>query len=131
MLRRSLAVIAAPLIYGAVSLPTNALIMAAMPDRFAPDGSTFDTLAVLVLLAGHVLYSILAGFVSTALTSTPNRGDLAAVLAVMLIITAIVTVMFWNAMPVWYHVSFAVLLVAFVSLGFRLRVNRLAAMADA
>lgn len=122
MLRSILAVLAAPLVYGALSVPLNQLVLKLFPRHV--DGDTTrhpGILALLLVLSGG--YNIASGYTVGWIASHHPYYHLYPAIALNLAIGILVTVQYWNKIPVWYHVSFLLSLPLFMALGLWLRVR--------
>lgn len=109
-MRSILAVIVGFVLWSALWLGYNALLTSF---GFLPAASTTPVQAsmpLLLLLAGSILFSLAAGYVTTALVRKPERRH-ALILGVLLLgIGILVQAQFWQLMPLWYHLFFLALL---------------------
>ncbi len=77
---------------------------------------------LLGLIAFSAALSVLAGFVAAAIKGAPDAMTAVKLLAaVNLIIGIAVEVMYWDLMPVWYHIVFLALIVPLTLWGGKLR----------
>lgn len=75
------------------------------------------------LLLGSVILSILSGYVTAAIAG-PHATQAVAALGVLLLLTGIYfQSKVWHLMPIWYHVTFLVLLIPVCFAGARLRAS--------
>lgn len=121
MLRSLFAVIVGFVLWSVLWLGYNALLTSfgILPTDSASPVQTLTPL--FLLLAGSILSSLAAGYVTTALVHTPERRH-ALILGVLLVgIGILVQAQFWQLMPLWYHVLFLVLLLPTTVLGGMLR----------
>ena len=106
-------------VWSALWCIANAGIAALAPAQFAPDGST-DNVAILPLfLVLPVAYSFASGRLTARLA--PTR-PMAHAVALGLILTAVgtaVQILYWDVMPLWYHLPFLATLLPAVWLGAR------------
>lgn len=120
MLRAILAVIAAYAIWTAIWLTGNALFFADAAEvvgKGEPYTAPGPLAAVLVL---SVVCSLAAGVTASAVGGKKARPA-ALVTATLLLLTGVgVQAGVWNLMPVWYHLTFLILLVPFTLLGARI-----------
>lgn len=121
MIRSILAVIVGFVLWSALWLGYNALLTTF---GFLPADSTHPVqtpMPLLLLLAGSILFSLVAGYATTALVRGPGRIH-AIVLGLLLLgIGILVQVQFWQLMPLWYHLLFLALLLPATVWGGRLR----------
>lgn len=76
---------------------------------------------LLLLLVGSVLLSLVSGYVAARIAGSA-WALCVIVLGVMLLLTGIfVEIQVWYRIPLWYHVSFLVLLIPMTFLGARMR----------
>ena len=111
-----LAVVLAPIYYGVICLPGNALLMMAFPA--IGEGTAAPTVLYLVLaLTVSLGYAAFAGFCSawTAADGGRQLGLWAG--AVLLAVGVAVQASFWNALPVWYHIAFLATIIPLTVLG--------------
>ena len=83
---------------------------------------------LVILLVGSVIMSLLSGYVSARIAG-PAWAPSAAALGVLLLLTGIyVQITIWDRIPLWYHLSFLILLIPITLLGARIfaRSRRLA-----
>ena len=110
MMRSVGAVLAGMAIWAVLWIGTNAGLAAGFPETIVA-GEPLTSLAMLLSLIGlSVVYSIGAGYV-TALVAARREVAHAAVLgAVQLGLGIYFEVTSWALLPVWYHLTFLVLL---------------------
>jgi hypothetical protein len=78
------------------------------------------------LLLGSVLFSLIAGYVTAAIAGSSDTAAI-LVLGVLLLLTGIYfQSQVWHLMPLWYHLTFLVLLIPMCYAGARLRSPRMA-----
>ena len=121
MIRSILVVLLGVATWSALWLVENQTVAAVFPDSFAEDGTTQDAGLLVLILALSVVDSLVAGFVTAALSKKSRFGRVLAVGLVLLAIGIMVQVGYWELMPVWYHLSFLALLVPATLIGGSLR----------
>lgn len=113
MVRSIVAVLVAPIVWGIVMFPGNLLLA-----KMFPGAETNPTTTYLVCaIVASVVYSLLAGVV-TALIARARpvvHGVWAGI--VLLAVGVFVQLQFWDQAPIWYHLTFLVLLVPGCALG--------------
>ncbi len=115
MLRLALAILLAPVFWGLLSLPGNQLIFLVFPE--AADGAATPLGYLSMALAFSVVYSAFAGFCSAMVAGTSAmRLGVGAGIAVAAVGLA-VQITYWDALPVWYHLTFLALLIPSTMLG--------------
>ncbi len=88
------------------------------------DFSVNSTILILGLFRS-VLFSIIAGFI-TALTARENTISTFLLGILLLLFGIFIQSIFWNYVPLWYHISFLLLLIPTTVLGGKLKsVNNL------
>ena len=98
-------------------LGSDAVIMAIMPD-IAPTAelTNITNMYLIIKLISSVIFSIIAGFVAVLLSKEFSKTTLS--LGVLLLLVGIlVQVGVWNAIPLWYHLTFLILLIPMTILG--------------
>jgi uncharacterized membrane protein len=132
MLRIILGVIAGFIVWSIVWVGMDALLSAISPGWFGRILLEFQnavsrnepfTLPVSVsvyLIFQSILCSLLAGFTAAAIAKESRKSTLA--LGILLLVTGVfVEAVNWNYFPLWYHVSFLLLLIPATMVGGRLR----------
>lgn len=79
-----------------------------------------DSMILVMLLVKSVIITIISGFL-TALIAREHIKSTAALGIFLLISGIFVQFMHWNYMPLWYHVSFLLMLIPMTILGGKLR----------
>ena len=110
MFRNFIAVIAGNLVWTVLWLGLNAVLKAQAVLPSDPATPVNRASALLVLLVGSVVLSVLAGFTTTALASGASYGPAIALTIVQLALGIFFQTAAWRLMPVWYHISFLALL---------------------
>lgn len=121
MIRLGLAVVAGFVLWSVLWLGGSALVRSFFADAVASDGSVSDRRLLLLLLLLALIASIGAGYL--ALFVAQGTGLRAAwILGVLLLVVGIgVQSQYWTLLPLWYHLSFLILLLPATLLGGWLR----------
>lgn len=80
-----------------------------------------DAKPLLLLLVGSVLISLISGYVTARIAGAPWALPAAALGALLLATGVFVQLKLWYVIPLWYHLSFLLLLIPMTLLGARLR----------
>lgn len=124
MIRNILAVIVGFAIWTALWFAANAVLRTALPEAFDADGGINESSLLVLILFVSVLCSLLSGF-TTASISTRNEMKPLWVLAVIQVaIGTVVEVAYWSVIPVWYHITFILLLAPAIIAGGKLAMAR-------
>ncbi len=129
MLRLIIGVIVGYMVWTVIWLGGNAFIFAGAGEAIA-NGERFDDVGPLAgALVLSVVCSLAGGAAAAAIGS--SKGALAAMItAILLLLTGLgVQASAWDQMPVWYHLSFLVLLVPMTLLGGKLASRKAGATA--
>ena len=121
MIRSIAAVIAGFVLWSALWLGYNALLthLAVIPTRL---DKPFDDSGVLaVMLLGSMLFSLAAGYVTAWIARSAANGPVIALGLLLVVVGIFVQLGYWHLLPLWYHLSFLVLLLPLCVLGARLR----------
>lgn len=79
-----------------------------------------DTAVVVIDLVRSVIASIMAGFLAAVIAGENRRAPM--ILGVLLLVVGIaVQVQLWNLFPVWFHLSFWLLLIPMTILGGKMK----------
>jgi len=119
MLRQILAVVGGFALWSVLWLLLGQ-ILTASGLRPSPGEPVTASVPLTVLLLGSIMISLLAGYVTAAISRT--RGDKVAVALglVLLVVGIFVQVHYWQLMPLWYHLAFLICLVPACIAGARL-----------
>lgn len=117
MLRSVLAVLAGPIIYGFVCVPSNWLVVKMFPSQFDEQWQTRNTGLLVLLVSLTLVFAAASGFGSGWIAKNHIVWHAAFLCVVQLGIGIAVQRQYWDALPLWYHLSFFVLLVAGIVLG--------------
>jgi hypothetical protein len=77
--------------------------------------------ALIALLIGSIILSLLAGYVAAMISRSRSYGPIAILAAVLLAVGIFFQSQYWQLMPLWYHLTFLGLLLPVCFLGARLR----------
>ena len=95
---------------------TNGLA-AAMPDSFNPDGFTASVDILSAMLALSVAISVLSEYLTSAIAHARTLKPVWALGAILLAVGISAQIQYWNALPVWHHLTFLGLLIPGALLG--------------
>ncbi|MEO8427481.1 MAG: hypothetical protein ABI651_10250 [Verrucomicrobiota bacterium] len=123
MIRNILAVIAGNVGWTILWLSYNAILKMA---GLIPSDTTnrFETPGpLLLLLVGSVVFSVLAGFITTVVARGQSYWPAIILCGVQLALGIFFQLQFWKLMPIWYHLSFLLLLAPATVLGAWIRLK--------
>ncbi|HEX8738060.1 MAG TPA: hypothetical protein VF721_22190 [Pyrinomonadaceae bacterium] len=81
---------------------------------------SLDSIVLILLLVKSVVTSVISGFVTAAIARENAKSTL--LLGILLLLFGIfIQSMYWNYMPLWYHLPFLLLLIPMSMLGGKLR----------
>jgi len=104
-------------VWSVLWLGSNQVLQVAFPDAFTADDVATGSTVLLIALALSVLFSVLAGWLTARMAKTPDNRP-AVYLGILLLIVGIaVQAAYWDAMPLWYHLAFLLLLLPAAMLG--------------
>ncbi len=106
MLRRIVAVLAGFFAWSVLWLLANQCLVLLAPDRFQADGSSQDGGILLTILATSVGLSVFSGWLTARLAATAPLAHALALGVLLLLVGLLVQWQYWDAMPLWYHLSF-------------------------
>ena len=118
------AVVAGFVVWTVLYLGGNALLAAAFPSSFNPDGSTDSAVMLVLILVLSVVYSVVSGWTTARVAQSKAFGSSVALGVLLLIVGIGVQMQYWEVMPLWYHLVFLGALVPAVLLGYRLAMKR-------
>ena len=124
MLRQIFAVLTGFAVWTVLWLAGNAGLRAANPGAFNEAGATSETALLAVTLLMSVGFSLLAGFITATMSSQNEMKPVAALAVIQVVIGILVEISYWNAIPVWYHITFILLLAPAIIAGGRLAMGR-------
>ena len=130
MVRKILGVITGFFLWSILWVGSDGVMSAISPDWYGKhqtnfaqavnDKSAFDVdSTVLILgLVRSVIFSLISGFVAASIARENTKSPLA--LGVLLLLFGIFTQsIYWNYVPLWYHIPFLLLLIPMTILGGR------------
>jgi hypothetical protein len=123
MIRNILAVIAGSAVWTVLWLGYNALLKRSGLLPFDGTARFEAPLPLGLLLAGSIVFSVVAGYVTAMLARVSSTGSGAVwTLAVLQLAFGIFAeVQFWHLLPLWYHLLFLLALVPATVFGGQLR----------
>lgn len=132
MLRIILGAIAGFIVWAILWVGSDALLSAVSPGWYGKNLSeleaavnnktsfTADATTLLIALVRSVIFSLLSGFVAAAIAGENTKSPLA--LGVLLLLFGIfIQSIYWNYVPLWYHIPFLLLLIPMAMIGGKLR----------
>ena len=134
MLRIILGAIAGFILWSILWVGGDALLSAISPDwwgktslefRAAVENKTpysLDSIVLILLLVKSIVISVISGFVTAIIAKESAKSTL--LLGILLVLFGIfIQSIYWNYMPLWYHLPFLLLLIPMAMLGGKLRKN--------
>ena len=104
MIRKILAVVAGYTLWSLLWIASTTTLQSVVPGAFDESGGTRSVGILLTILVVSIVLSVLAGWVSVAITRTQKT---ALWTGALLLATGIpIQIGYWELMPVWYHLSF-------------------------
>jgi hypothetical protein len=120
-MKQILGVVAGFILWSVLWLSLNQLLLLLGIMSPAVTEPLADPKPLLLLLAGSVLISLVSGYVTARITGFPWALP-AVALGVLLLATGVfVQLKLWYLIPLWYHLTFLLLLIPMTLLGARLR----------
>ena len=123
-MRPLLAVVAGVALWGGAWTGSHAALAGALPAAFDERGFPRDAGLLLAFLAISVVLSIVAGFVAAWIARARPMRVVAVLAVLQLAIGVAVQASSWEAMPVWYHVPFLLMVVPAHLLGGWMKTGR-------
>lgn len=117
MLRMVLAVLSGPVVFGLVCVPSNWLVVKLFPTHFDEQWQTRHTGLLLLLVSLTLVFAAASGFVGGWIAKQNITTAVAGLCVLQLGIGIAVQRHFWDTLPLWYHLTFFVLLLAGIILG--------------
>ncbi len=112
-----LAVLAAPVLYGFLCVPTINKLMSSNADLLNDMGGTHDVVLTLQTEAVQLVVLLVIGFAVAAIARFKPMLHVGIGVVVMLAIGVSVQLSFWDAMLVWHHYVFFALIAVCMPLG--------------
>lgn len=117
MAKTILAVIVGFALWSVLWLAGGAALQKVFADVVSADGATSDPTALATILLLSVVCSFASGFVASVIAG-PGRRTAGVSLGILLLAVGImVQASAWSQLPVWYHLSFLVLLLPVTLMG--------------
>ena len=111
MIRNILAVICGNVAWTALWLSYNALLKSGGQLPADATSRIESGSALSLLIVGSVVFSIIAGFLTIAISTRQSYWPVLALCGIQLTIGIFVQLQFWKIMPLAYHLTFLLLLV--------------------
>ena len=112
-----LAVLAAPVLYGFLCVPTINMLMSSNAGLLNDMGGTYDVALTLQTEAVQLVVLLVIGFAVAAIARFKPMLHVGIGVVVMLAIGVSVQLSFWDAMLVWHHFVFFALIAVCMPLG--------------
>lgn len=121
MLKIALGVIVGFLVWSILWVGFDALLRAVLTSYDeSVKAMTFSSLMLILLLVLSAVVSIISGFIAALISKENSKSPL--ILGILLLIVGVIVQMgVWDKIPLWYHLTFWILLVPMTVLGGRLR----------
>lgn len=132
MVRIILGVIVGFVVWSIFWVGSDAVLSALSPDWYGKHHQTLeaavnnqtafmsDSTILIIALIRSVIFSIIAGFIAALIAKENTKSTLE--LGILLLLFGIfIQSIFWNYAPLWYHITFLVLLIPMTILGGRLK----------
>ena len=132
MLRIILAIIVGFIVWSILWVGSDFVLMAISPGWYGKHQTEFeaavnnkmtftaDSLVLIIGLIRSVIFSIISGYTAAAIARENSKSTLG--LGVLLLLFGIfIQSIFWNYVPLWYHIPFLLLLIPMTILGGKLR----------
>lgn len=120
MLQSILAVASGPVVFGLTCVPSNWVIVKLFPSHFDDQWQTRNTGLLILLVSLTILFAGASGFVGGWIARHNVMTHAGALCVLQLAIGVAVQRQYWTVLPLWYHLSFFVLLIAGILLGAKL-----------
>ena len=117
MLRSVLAILAGPVVFGLVCVPTNWLIVKLFPGFFDEQWNTEHRGMLALLVSLTILFAGASGLAGGWIARENVMLHTAVMCLLQIGIGIMVQRQYWTVLPLWYHLTFFALLVAGIFLG--------------
>ncbi len=117
MIRSMIAVITGFAVWSALWLGGGAALGAIAPDMYVDGAAITSPGGLAILLALSVVCSLASGFAAAVLRRERRWGAIFFLGVLLLAVGIAVQTQAWHLMPVWYHLTFLVLLMPATLLG--------------
>ena len=111
MIRSILSVIISIVVWGVLWVGGGTGAAATMPERFNDQGGTFDSTILGALIGYSLILSLLAGYLCATIARRKMMLHVTVLAIIQLLIGIMVQSGMWEAMPLWYHLSFLALVI--------------------
>ncbi|HMS39885.1 MAG TPA: hypothetical protein PKE69_06640 [Pyrinomonadaceae bacterium] len=132
MLRIILAIIIGFIVWSILWVGSDMILMSALPDWYGKHHKELeaavtnktafmsDSVILVIGLIRSVIFSIISGFLAALIAKENSKSTLG--LGILLLTFGIfIQSIYWNYSPLWYHLSFLVLLIPMTVLGGKLK----------
>ena len=109
--RSILSVVAGIIVWDALWISSNQLIIAIFPAHFGADGSSDSAGILITLIALGFLFGVIAGYVTARLAPRNIPKHVWVLALIQLPQGILVEILYWDLLPLWYHIGFLALLV--------------------
>lgn len=110
-MRSILAILSGPFVYGLLCLPGNWLVVQLFPSKFDEQWITTHPPLLILLVSLTIIYSFGSGL-ACGLIAKRNIMKHAYTMSIFQLLLGIaIQTQYWDLLPIWYHLSFFVLLV--------------------
>lgn len=109
MLRSILAIIVGFLLWTALWLGSNALLTSVFPQWYGSEGQALSTTPLIFGLIDTILFSLLAGYLTTRIANKMRPVWILSI--IQFAIGLLVTILFRETAPLWYHSLFLLVLI--------------------
>lgn len=123
MVRSILAVIAGSALWTALWIGSNALLAALFPAQYQAEKKDYPPM-LLSLIVLSLIFSILAGYVTAQLAKRKEMAHVLGLGVLQLAMGIAAQLANFDALPLWYHISFLLLLIPGNLLGGVLQTRR-------
>lgn len=120
-MRQTIAVVVGFIVWSALWLILKLALKDAGLVPADPSQAIVEAKPLLFLLAGSLIISLIAGYVAAAVRGKTAYGVIVVLGLILLAVGIFVQVQYWHLMPLWYHLTFLVLLLPLCLAGARLR----------
>ncbi len=120
-MRQTMAVVVGFIVWSALWLILNLALKDAGLVPADPSQAIVEARPLLFLLAGSLIISLIAGYLAAAIRGKVGYGVIVILGLALLAVGIFFQIQYWHLMPLWYHITFLVLLLPLCLAGARLR----------
>jgi len=120
-MRQTFAVVVGFVVWSALWILLNLLLKDAGLVPADASQPIYEARPLLFLLAGSLVISLIAGYLAAAIRGRTAYGAIVVLGLILLAVGIFVQIQYWHLMPLWYHLTFLVLLLPLCLAGARLR----------